>query len=224
MSLQVIGAGMGRTGTLSLKYALEALGVGSCYHMMELLQDPSRVGYWEQAARGEAVDWDALFAGYSASVDYPTYRYYDQLLAYYPHAKVILTVRDPEQWYASASATIYQAASDPIRKLKLIAQMPFSPRVRKLVKVLRLAVQTWELDFAGRFEDKAYALDCFQRHIETVQAQVPPDRLLVYDISQGWEPLTQFLGLPVPDQAFPWVNQRSQFASRADLMINTPKD
>src|SRR5947208_7864431 len=109
MAIQVIGAGLGRTGTLSLKAALEELGFGPCYHMIELITHPEQVVYWEAASAGQPVDWDALFAGYQAVVDYPGCRYYRELMRHYPEAKVILTVRDPETWYESCMATIYQA-------------------------------------------------------------------------------------------------------------------
>ena len=219
MSLQVIGAGLSRTGTLSLKTALETLGFGPCYHMIELLKHPDRTPYWEQAERGEAVDWEGLFAGYQAAVDYPTYRYLVPLLARYPAAKVILTVRDPEDWYASTLATLYQASTDHSRKLKIIAQMPFSAKIRRLVPALRLSSRVWDLDFGGHFTDKDYALTCFQAHIQHVKAVVPADRLLIYRVSSGWDPLCQFLQVPVPEQSFPWLSRRSQFGSRLDWIV-----
>ena len=103
--LQVIGAGHGRTGTLSLNAALEQLGFGSCYHMVELLACPEQVTYWEAAALGEAVDWDTLFKGCEAGVDFPVFRHYRALAEHYLDAKVVLSVRDPERWYESALNT-----------------------------------------------------------------------------------------------------------------------
>src|SRR5438094_934614 len=109
MAIRVIGAGLGRTGTLSLKAALEELGFTQCYHMIELLMHPEQVTYWEAASAGQPVDWDALFEGYQAVVDYPGCMYYRQLMEQYPEAKVLLSVRDPEKWYESARETIFQA-------------------------------------------------------------------------------------------------------------------
>src|SRR4051812_14465442 len=109
MAIRVIGAGVGRAGTMSLKAALEQIGVEKCYHMIELLMHAEQVRYWEQASAGQPVDWDTLFEGYQSIVDYPGCRYYRELLAHYPDAKVLLTVRNPESWYESARETIYQA-------------------------------------------------------------------------------------------------------------------
>ena len=110
MPLKVIGAGLGRTGTMSLKVALEGLGFDRCYHMVEVLAHPEHVRVWDAASRGEPVDWEALFRGYRATVDYPGCNFYQEYLRLYPEAKVILTVRDPGRWYDSARQTIYQAS------------------------------------------------------------------------------------------------------------------
>ncbi len=211
MALKVIGAGHGRTGTLSLKAALEELGFGPCYHMVELLAHPERVSYWEAAERGEAVSWNDLFEGYAAGLDFPVFRYYDTLAERYPDAKIILTVRDPERWYESALNTIYRAGPPPLQKALMAFQLPFSPRLRKLIRAFRLADKVWQKDFGGRFKDKAYALAAYKAHNERVKQLIPPDRLLVYEVSEGWEPLCAFLGVPVPDKPFPRLNDRLSF-------------
>src|SRR5262245_50709202 len=108
--LRVIGAGFGRTGTLSLKAALEQLGFNPCYHMVEVLSHPDHIARWRAIGEGQAAEWEALFAGYQAAVDVPASEYYAQLMQAYPEAKVVLTVRDPEQWYESASSTIFRVA------------------------------------------------------------------------------------------------------------------
>lgn len=216
MTIKVIGAGMGRTGTLSLKVALEQLGYGKCYHMIELiLNEPQRVVYWEQAFAGKPVNWDAAFVGYQATVDFPGYRVYKQLLDYYPDARVILTVRDPESWYESANATIYRAEPGLLGKLKMGVKVPFSARVRNQIRVFQLTRAVWQEDFAGRFEDRAFAIERYQQHIADVQATVPADQLLVFDVREGWEPLCNFLGVPVPDAPFPQTNSRAEFQSRS---------
>src|SRR5947208_5972250 len=130
MSLQVIGSGVGRTGTHSLKLALEQLGFGKCYHMMELFQNPEGLIHFQQAERGETVDWDKLFEGYKSAVDYPVARYYKQLIAAYPNAKIIHTLRDAESWYQSAIETIFWATNPSAgRMLSLLLKMPFNANV-----------------------------------------------------------------------------------------------
>lgn len=113
--LKIIGAGVGRTGTLSLKVALEELGYGPCYHMSELLKTPQHLALWEAASRDEPIDWNAIFASYQSAVDWPVCSFYEELMQAYPQAKVILTVRDPESWYESASSTIFQMRITVVR-------------------------------------------------------------------------------------------------------------
>ena len=211
MALQVIGAGFGRTGTSSLKAALEALGFGPCYHMTELLAHPERVRHWGAAERGEAVDWDALFEGYRAAVDFPTYRQYRALADHYPEAKVILTVREPEAWYKSVLTTTYRASPPPLQTVLFALRLPFSNRLRRLLRALNLARGVWRKDFGGRFGNRAYALERYQAHLEEVQRAVPAERLLVFDVRQGWGPLCDFLGVAVPEGPFPHLNDRVSF-------------
>lgn len=211
MALQVIGAGFGRTGTLSLKAALETLGFGPCYHMVELLAQPERVRHWEAAERGRPVEWDALFRGYRAAVDFPAYRQYRVLAEHYPRAKVILTVRDPEAWYRSVLSTTYRASPPPLRTALFALKLPFSPRLRRLLRALNLARGIWRKDFGGRFGYKDEALKAYRAHLEEVQRTIPAERLLVYDVREGWGPLCSFLEVPVPDVPFPHLNDRASF-------------
>lgn len=216
MAIEVIGAGFGRTGTMSLKVALEQLGHDRCYHMIELLQNPEHVVHWEAAARGERVDWDALFAGYRATVDFPGCSFYRPLMERYPDARVVLTVRDSGRWYASARDTIYRAGPPLGERLAMMLRLPFSARLRRMVRVFRLIDRMlWQQLFSGRFEDEAYARKVFEEHNEEVERLVPADRLLVYEVSQGWGPLCAFLGVPVPDEPFPRLNDRAQFQAQA---------
>lgn len=208
MPLKVIGAGLGRTGTLSLKAALEELGFSRCYHMVEVLANPDHVVVWEAAARGEAVDWDALFHGYQAAVDWPACNFYQEYLRLYPDAKVVLTVRDPEGWYASARATIYG-----LRHAFPTWALAFIPWLRRFHRMTDRVI--WEGVFQGRFEDKSYALEVFNHHNAEVMRVVPADRLLVFEVSQGWGPLCQFLGAAVPsDKPFPRLNDAAEFRAR----------
>jgi hypothetical protein len=217
MALQVIGAGLGRTGTLSLKAALEELGFGSCYHMLELLTHPEQVHYWEAASRQEPVDWDALFEGYRSAVDYPACRYYRELMEQYPTAKVILTVRDPNNWWESVRETIYQV-SPPASGAEggPPTPLPFPGDPQLFARIFGMVQRdVWEIDFERRFEDREYAVERFNRHTAEVRAHVPADRLLVYQVKEGWGPLCEFLGVPAPEgKPFPRLNDREEFRKR----------
>lgn len=205
MALDVIGAGFGRTGTLSLKYALERLGYDRCYHMLEVRENPSHVGLWRRATDGQDVDWDALFEGYRASVDWPACTFWRPLANHYPDAKVILSLRDPERWYRSVHDTIYQAIT-----MELPDGAPESLS-EQMAMVRRLVLeQTFEDDF----EDRAHAIEVFNRHNEEVKAAFDDDRLLVFEASEGWEPLCKFLGKPLPKEDFPRVNDSASFKQR----------
>lgn len=201
MGLKVIGAGLGRTGTLTLKTALEMLGFGPCHHMIEVLGNPAQVPFWNRAADGEAVDWDEVYGSYAATVDWPGCHFYGVLAQRYPEAKVILSRRDPERWYESISETILTSMTamglnaDPIP-----ADHPM--RFGGLI----IPKKTFGYDFS-----KENVIAAFERHNAEVIATIPPERLLVFEAAHGWEPLCSFLGVPVPDQAFPRTNSREEF-------------
>lgn len=194
MALRLIGAGLGRTGTLSLKVALERLGFGPCYHMSELLVDPSRAQLWVAAAEGQPT-WEEIFKGYAATVDYPGCTFWRELSHAYPAAKVLLSVRDPDKWFESTQETIFADS--------MSAMLKGSP--------LRSFFETtvWK-HFGERIHDRAFMVDSFKSHSAAVQKEIAPERLLVYDVAQGWEPLCGFLGVPVPDMPFPRVNTREE--------------
>ena len=222
MALKVIGAGMARTGTSSLKTALEELDFGPCYQMRELLSHPEQVTFWEEASGGKAIDWDALFQSYRATVDFPSYRYYYQLLQYYPNAKVILTVREPQAWYESAKNTIYQVVEPPSgQKFLKTLLLPDEARTRHLERIFRLVEkELWQEDWKGKFEDKHYAIEVFKQHIEEVKQNVPSKRLLVYQVTEGWESLCHFLDVPVPNKPFPRLNERATFKQRLRRLLS----
>lgn len=191
MPLRVIGAGLGRTGTLSLKLALEQLGVGPCYHMMEVRSAPERLEHWNRIADGEPVEWDEVFAGFQSTVDWPACNYWRELLARYPDAKVILSLREPDSWFRSTQATIF---SDEV-------QAGAPPSIRKILR-----------DVVGDdLRDREACIAAFERHNTSVRDGVPAEKLLVFDAKHGWEPLCAFLGVPVPDAAFPSVNTTDEF-------------
>lgn len=207
--MKVIGAGFGRTGTLSLKLALEELGFGPCYHMTEVFRHKDHGAAWLARAEGKPVDWKAVFKDYQATVDWPACTYYQELMAAFPEAKVLLSVRDPEKWYESAKNTIF-GSINAAQKNKVMPLL--FPRLKTVMAMAQR--QVWEGTFGGRFEDRAHAIEVFNRHTEEVKRVVPPERLLVFDVKQGWEPLCKFLGVPVPNKPFPRVNDTAEFQGR----------
>ena len=200
MTLKVIGTGFGRTGTQSLKLALEQLGFTGCYHMMEVFPRPDHVAMWAKAARGERIDWDQLFQGFAATVDWPSTHFWRDLTRRYPEAKVIQTERDPEVWWKSFSQTIKEALNNegppPMRA--------WSDMVKRVIT---------EQTFGGNM-DKENVLKVYNAHNAEVKRTIPADRLLTYDVAQGWGPLCRFLGVPVPATDFPKTNTTEDFRAR----------
>jgi hypothetical protein len=204
VALEVIGPGFGRTGTNSLKLALEQLGFGPCHHMFEVRDNPHLLADWQAAARGEAVDWDQVFRGYRSQVDWPGARYWRELIRHFPRAKVVLSVRDADEWFDSVQATIapFVAArgTHPAAHPNAIAEMAHQMIVEQV--------------FDGRISDRAHATRIFRDHIAEVQAEVPAERLLTFDARDGWAPLCRFLGVAVPDAPFPKTNSSRQFVDQ----------
>src|SRR3712207_193083 len=214
MNLEVIGAGFGRTGTMSLKVALEELGFGACYHMREVFEHAEHVGQWRAAVRGEPVDWERVLGDYRATVDWPGCTFYGELLERNPDAKVILTVRDPQRWYESTRDTIYRASGASYSAAFRLAGLVV-PRARRRARMTGFVSElVWEGDFDGRFGDREHAIETFERHNEEVERRVPPEKLLVYEVKQGWGPLCDFLGVEAPDEPFPRLNEAHQMQRR----------
>src|SRR5258708_5746036 len=168
MALKVIGAGFGRTGTLSLKTALEKLGFGPCYHMAEVFTRPEHIAMWHRLAFEDQMDWDQLFSGFGATVDWPSARWWREIAAHYPAAKVLLSVRDPEAWYASMINTIYQPMKFPVPD-----HAPALVRLQSEMARKSILAET----FDNRFEDKPHAIKVFKRHDQEVLDAV--DRALL---------------------------------------------
>jgi hypothetical protein len=211
MTLKVIGLGMGRTGTLSLKLALEKLGYGPCYHMEDLIRQPENIIYWEEIKKRGTTDWEKLFGSYQSAVDFPVIACYQQLLEKYPDAKIILTVRDANAWYESASRTIFNTEPGLAGKVKMALKMPFSPRLRNLMRVFRMSGQFWQEHVGKNFREKEAAIAFYRRWNEQIKSEIPAEKLLVYEVSQGWQPLCGFLGVEVPAEDFPKANIREEF-------------
>lgn len=199
MALEVIGAGLPRTGTWSLGNALGYLLDGRFYHMRSLPGHPFDLGAtWEAALAGDSPDWGALFAGYVAAVDWPTSLFWRELSAAYPQAQVLLSVRDSaEAWWASAEATIL-----PYARMSLAPDWEGGDHFRKLLE---------RFTGTAQWDDPATLMAAYERHNAAVRAGVPAGRLLEWHAAEGWEPICDALGLAVPDVPFPWLNQREEW-------------
>jgi hypothetical protein len=206
--LQLIGAGLGRTGTLSLKAALERVGYGPCYHMLEVLVAPDRGRQWLAQARGGALDWEAIFHGYRATVDWPAAAFWRELVERYPDAKVLLSLRDADRWYDSVMNTIYHTLTQEPPEGAPDIVRDFHAMVHALI---------FEGTFGGRLADRAHATRVFEEHNQAVIDAIPASRLLVYRPGDGWEPLCRFLDVPVPDEDFPHLNDTAWFRGRMGL-------
>jgi hypothetical protein len=207
MSLKVIGAGFGRTGTMSLKIALEMLGFSPCYHMMEVFENPEHIYHWHDFVFGKSSNWESVFRNYQAAVDWPAYHFWRELAEAYPQAKVILSVRSPESWYRSATNTILNDGGPPPPDDASEQDKVFHEMVHKMIR---------EDTFHGRFEDQAYAMQVFTDHIETVRQTIAPERLLVFQAADGWEPLCRFLAVPIPDEPYPHSNSTDEFKQKQE--------
>ena len=204
MALEIVGAALGRTGTNSLKLALEQLGFGPCHHMFEVRDHPEQLPYWQAAARGELPDWDEVFANYRACVDWPSARFWREIAAHYPDAKVLLTRRDPAKWFDSVHATIYPV----VESWRTCEPGRFRDTMEMAWQIVV------EQTFGGRLDDRDHAIAVFRAYEEEVRRTIAPERLLAYDVSQGWAPLCAFLEVPVPDAPFPRTNTSEEFREK----------
>jgi hypothetical protein len=218
--LKVMNLSLGRTGTMSLKYALEQLGYDKCYHFIDLFDNPEHPSLFLSASQGQKVNWEKIFEGYQSTVYWSTCYDYHEILGNYPDVKVVLTMRDPEKWYKSTYDTIYKYNRLTFfRKLFLPVIGFFRPDFKNLYKIWHLQENTlWQKTFQGKFHNKKFAIQVFKNHIEEIKSKVKPDRLLLFHVKDGWHPLCNFLDVPVPDTPFPHVNDSASFIQwRRDL-------
>lgn len=206
MSLKVVGAGLGRTATNSLKLGLERLLGAPCYHMFEVVQHEEHVPIWHDAALGKPVDWEKLFEGYAATVDFPSASFWKELSELYPESIIVLSTRDPEKWWKSASETIFpsimRTQEDGLNRRLM---------VREILK------NRFTLDLTN----KDACIAAFNAHNEEVRRLAPPERLVEWTASDGWGPLCKALNLPIPDEPFPQTNSKEEFIERVRLKTTT---
>lgn len=211
MTVEVIGIGFGRTGTLSLKIALEQLGFSDCYHMRELFSHPGHAETWTAIAEGESPDWPALFAGYRSLVDWPVAYFWRELIEYYPQAKVLLTLRDPDSWYDSMAGTIFTALSGAFPDGAIEPQLPDDVPELVVSQIICGKKIIADRVFDGRLFDRQHCISIYNEHNAEVQRTVPAERLLVLEIKDGWTPLCKHLEVPAPDTPFPKSNSKEEF-------------
>jgi len=209
MALEVIGAGLGRTATFSLKFALEHIGFGPCHHMSEVFADARRqVPLWIEAGQGKP-NWDEIYKGFKSTSDYPGCSHWKELAAFYPKAKVVLTVRSADSWFDSVSETIFAP--------RMQDSLKGSP-VEEMMTLNVMGV------FGDRITDRAFMTDWFEKRNQEVIDTLPRERLLVFHPKEGWEPLCSFLGVPVPSGPFPRVNSRDELGAASDEKGGIPAD
>ncbi len=204
MSLKVIGAGLGRTGTTSLLVALRQLLGKPCYHMSEVFDNEGHVELWKQASNGELPDWENFYNEYGATVDWPSAAFWSELSVVFPDALILLSERDAESWWSSASETIFQLDNIP----------GTDNNKRSMLESL------FNNKFTPDYRDKYKAIAAYERHNLIVKESVPKDRLLIWNATQGWEPICNALDLPIPDAPFPKVNTRQQWQNRVNSKSN----
>jgi len=195
MTIKVVGAGLGRTGTYSLKLVLEQLLGGPCYHMREVFSHPEHIPLWHQAFKGRMPDWHKMLNGFSAAVDEPASCFWYELSQAYPEALVILSVRDPESWWKSADNTILNDARN---------EAPPGPPL--VSEWHAMVIEMNHFLFPKGVDDKNAAIEAFELHNQKVRETISSHRLLEWRATEGWAPICKALDLPIPDEPFPHKN------------------
>lgn len=212
MALKLIGVGFGRTGTNSIKIALEYLGFGPCHHMYEVIDHPEQLSYWQAAEMGKLPNWDTVFKNYGASVDWPSARFWREICSHYSDAKVLLSIRPDKHWIKSIHSTIYPAIRD-----RLKYESGFQ---RELLDMCHGIIDKQTFDL--RLCEVDYALQVYREHNAEVQRTIARERLLTFDVTEGWGPLCNFLDVPIPDTPFPHTNRTKDFNRSAQKLSIKP--
>jgi len=206
MGLQVVGAGLGRTGTHSLQLALQQLLDGRCYHMIEVFGRPDDIPVWHRAVNGEMPDWNDFLSDFTATVDWPASAFWREIADANPDAVVLLSSRDSEGWWKSAANTIFN-----------VARREVPPDEPDLQAQMDMIDDMFRLRFTPNWQDETEAKRAFEQHNEAVRAAIPADRLIDYRVGDGWKPICDKLGLPVPDAPFPHVNTTAEFRAMTGM-------
>ncbi len=209
MTLRVVGSGLGRTGTKSMKEALEILLGAPCYHMVECFEHPDHPSQWLDAIKGRPVDWDALYDGYAATVDWPSAACWKELADVYPEALILHSERPADEWFASADRTILEGFKKPRDEWDEPGTNPWWD----------MAIAMLEDRFTPDFLDRDAAMAAVDAWNADVRATADPDRLLIWQTGAGWEPICEALDLPIPDQPFPHTNTTAEFRERAGFDV-----
>lgn len=217
--MKMIGVGFGRSGTMSLKVALEELGAGPCFHMIDLIVGENRerdLAYWVKIADREPVDWHEVFEPWESTVDWPGCSRWEELIEVFPDAPVLLNYRDFDGFYQSCKNTILAikeaALAGEIDEEEADRDLPAPELWEAIEKLL------WQGDFQGRFKDEDWMRQMYADRIETIKATVPPERLVVWELGvDGWEPLAEALGVEAPDRPFPRLHDTADFRSQFGL-------
>jgi len=216
--MQLIGVGFGRTGTMSLKAALEELGAGPCFHMIDLITGEDRerdLPYWIKIANGDPVDWNEVFEPWQSTVDWPACSRWEELIEAFPEAPVLLNVRDFDGWYRSCENTIL-AVKEAAMAGELEEDSNREPPSPELWGVIEKLI--WQGDFQGRFKDRDWVRRMYDERTETIKSTVPPERLTVWELGvDGWEPLAEMLGVEAPDREFPRLHDTNEFRTEFGL-------
>ena len=221
MSIKVIGAGFPRTGTMTLKKALEILGYNKTYHFKDLVANPNKLHLWQDLEENGETNFEELFEGCQATTDFPAYPYYKILLKKYPDAKIILTKRNVDDWYKSTHSTIWKSGPQNIfTKTMLKIKMSFNPKLKQTFDCIKFMKSTYlAKQFDDQFDTPEYAKKVFKKHIQDVTEYVPEQQLLVYEVTQGWGPLCNFLSIDIPSEPFPHLNKKENFHQMVKRMI-----
>jgi hypothetical protein len=212
--MRLIGAGLPRTATLTQKTALETLGVGPCYHMVNVLGELDQVELWMRALKGDAP-WDEIFNGFQSTVDWPGGYFYRELMEVYPDAIVLLSVRDPMTWAKSAHDTIWSVRyGESLMRLLSSAWGEVDPKWRGFLEMVDGLLWKEKGTFAGGHESMEQLAEGMVRFNEEVERNVPAERLLVWEPGDGWEPLCEALEVAAPDEPLPHVNDSEEFVDR----------
>ena len=201
MSLKVIGSGFGRTGTMSMKEALGVLGLGPCHHMLEVMENPKQLPHWKAIAAGEQVNWAEVFEGYNSQVDWPGAHVWQETSIAFPEARVIHTERPEDAWWNSFNGTIGKFFAN-------YSDLDLPPHITDIFDTMN----GWLIKEAfDDFTDRDSAIAAYRLNNQKVRDTIPADRLLVFNVADGWDPLCRFLELPVPDTAFPHRHPKKEF-------------